>query len=51
MGSKNIKIDDETDELLHKCKDDYLNHHPELKKIRLSYNKLLYEIAKFYLKH
>lgn len=50
MGYKTIKIDDETDELIDKCIEEYLRHHPVMKKILISRNKILYEITKYYLK-
>ena len=50
MVNKIIKIDDETDELLANCREEFLRHHPEMKKIRISYNKIIYETAKLYMR-
>lgn len=51
MAYVGIKIKKETNELLDKCLNDFLYHHPEFKEIPISRNKLLYEMALFYLKH
>ena len=48
---KQVYVDNETVELIDNCRLDYLHHHPEMKKIPISYNKIIYEIANFYLKH
>lgn len=50
MGYKQVKITSETDDLIKDCIDEYLRHHPEMKNIPISRNKILYEMAKFYLK-
>lgn len=51
MYNKNIRIDSDVDEHLKKCVDEFLRHHPELERIHISYNKIIYEICKFYLKN
>jgi hypothetical protein len=50
MNTKNIRITKETDDLLEKCRLEYLKHHPEMRHVPLSYDKILYEIAFFYMK-
>lgn len=50
MGYKTAKIRNNTQELLNKCEEEYLRHHPEMKNIPLSKDKIIYEIANFYLK-
>jgi len=32
-----------------RCKEEYLSHHPEMREIYISDNKILYEMARFYL--
>lgn len=51
MYNKNVRINSEVDELLAECVRDFLTHHPEMKGLNISYNKIIYETAKFYLKH
>lgn len=46
---KVLKVDKNTDDLLMQCKEEYLQHHPEMRKIPLSRNKIIYEISKYYL--
>jgi len=48
---KQIFISNDTDEMLKDCVQDYLQHHPEMEQIPISYNKIVYEIAKFYLRY
>ncbi len=31
------------------CKEEYLAHHPEMEKVRITNEKILYEMAKYYL--
>lgn len=50
MGYKVAKIDYDTVDLLNSCIEEYLNHHPEMKKIKISRNKIISEIAIYYLK-
>ena len=50
MVYKNIKIDDDTNDILDNCIKEFLTHHPELMKIKISRNKIIYEMAKFYLR-
>lgn len=49
-GYTSIKIDTENLEELDKCVTEYRRHHPELDKIPISRNKIIYEIAKYYLR-
>jgi hypothetical protein len=44
-----IRIDEEVDEKVKLCKKLYREHHPEFDKIPLSKNKIINEMAKFYL--
>jgi len=47
---RQLKVDSETYELINlKCREEYLRLHPELKKIKISQNKLLYEIGRYYI--
>lgn len=50
MGNKLIVIDDETDNLLNQCIEEYLYHHPEMKKLKISRKKIIFEIAGYYLR-
>jgi hypothetical protein len=45
-----IVVDEETFQLLDECKKDYLKNHKEFEKIPISKNKIIYVIARFYLK-
>ena len=47
---KQIRVKKDTDELIDDCIAEYLKHHPEMRKIPISRNKIIYEIGKFYLK-
>ena len=51
MIYKPISIDVENYKLLDDCKLLYLDNYPQMKKIPISRNKILYEIIKFYLKN
>ena len=51
MGYMGVKLKRETFDLLQECINDFIGHHPELKHIPISKNKIIYEMAKFYLKH
>lgn len=48
---KQIRIKDNTNDILNKCVQEFLRHHPELKEIPISRNKIIYEVCKFYLKN
>jgi len=50
MKRKNIIVDFETFELLKICIEIYQKHHSEFEKILISKNKIIHEIAKFYIK-
>lgn len=45
-----IRIDTETTDILEECKKEFIKHHPEFKKIPISYNKIVFEAGNFYLK-
>ena len=49
MGVKNIKVDDETNDLLDECKDLFIKHYPEMSKVTISKNKIIHRIALAYL--
>lgn len=38
-------------EMLDKCKDDFVKNNPNTEEFYISYNKIVYEIALFYLKN
>ena len=44
-----VRVDNEVRNKIEKCVLLYREHHPELEKINISKNKILHEIAKFYL--
>lgn len=37
--------------ILNDCKEEYLRHHPEMRKVPISQEKILYEVARYYLEH
>ena len=44
-----IAVTKEMKDRLELCKEDFLRHHPEFRSIPISYNKILYEVTRFYL--
>lgn len=50
MGYKTAKLKTPTQELIEQCKEEYLKHHPEMKQIPLSKDKIIFEIASHYLR-
>jgi len=50
MVYKQVKIKQKTDELIDQCVRSFRYHHPELDEIPISRNKIVYEMAIFYLK-
>jgi hypothetical protein len=38
-------------EMINKCKSEFLNHHPEYEEKPISNNKIIYEMAKYYLEN
>ena len=46
---KAIKIKEETDELLHKCKEEFRKHHKDWDGKTITYNHILKQVCKFYL--
>lgn len=51
MSYKIAKIDNETDKILDKCVEEFVKHHPEFRKIKISRNKIIDEIGRFYLRN
>jgi len=51
MTYRNIGLKNDTFQLIEKCRDEYLKHHPEMKKMTLSNNKVLFEAMSYYLNH
>ena len=53
MVNRTILVDEEVYELLDACREEYIESNPVLKKMpkAVSKNKIIYVIAKFYLKH
>ena len=49
MVYKQVKIKNNTDELLDKCVYEFLRHNKKMREIKISRNKIIYEIARFYL--
>lgn len=49
MGNKLVKITTTTDLLIKQGVDEFLRHHPEMKEMHISYNKIIYEMARYYL--
>lgn len=51
MGYEQLKVKSETKKMvIEDCKKELLLHHPELKNMKISQDKLVYELAKFYLR-
>jgi len=50
MVYKQVKIKQKTDDLIDQCVKSFRYHHPELDEIPISRNKIIYEMANFYLK-
>jgi hypothetical protein len=48
MSEKIVKIKDTTNDLLDECIQVYLKHHPEMREIKISRNKIIFEIANYY---
>lgn len=51
MIYKVVHIKKDTDDLLDVCIKDFIGHHPEFKNIRISRNKIIHDIAIYYLKN
>jgi hypothetical protein len=51
MGYKLAHIDEEVNELLDQCTREFIAHHKEFEKIKISRRKIIYEVCKFYLKN
>ena len=46
---KYVALKPEVKEMLSECKKDFLKHHPELEEVFITDNKIVYEMAKYYL--
>lgn len=51
VNTRPIRIDIETDEMVEKCKAKLIQRNPEYRKTYISKNKMVYELADFYLNH
>ena len=51
MGSRMIKGDDELYVLIEKVRDEFLDHHPEFRGMRLSKRFLLQKVCEYYLEN
>ena len=49
MGSRMIKGDDELYHLIDECTEEFLEHHPEFKDMRLSKRFILCKVCRYYL--
>ena len=49
MGNRQIAGDDETIDILEKCKDEFRHHNPAFKDIPISNKKIIKEIGRVYL--
>jgi len=49
MTYKQVKIKKETDEMIDQCVINYRHFHPDFDHMPISRNKILYEMAKYYL--
>lgn len=49
MSFKTINIKNEDFELINICKDIFLKYHPELKRLKLSNSKILFECMRYYI--
>jgi len=50
VKDKLIRIKNNTGHMINECRKDYLKNHPEMVNINITYDKIVYEMAKFYLK-
>lgn len=49
---KKLSVTEDVNRMVNKdCRAEFLKHHPELSQMRISENKIVYEIAKYYLEH
>jgi len=46
-----LAVSQEMKSKLEECKEEFLRHHPDMKALHISFNKILYEICEFYLKN
>jgi len=49
MGYINIRVTEQTKELIEQCESMYRKHHPEFDGVPLSRNKILLEMGRYYL--
>lgn len=48
---RRLIVKDVTFELVHDCIEVFLKHHPEFEHIPITQNKIIFEMAKFYMKN
>ena len=54
MGNNFEKITirkDTKKRLCQECVDEYLKHHPEMRHVKITQDKILYEVCEYYIKH
>ena len=51
MSTSLQRIDKDTLEIVELCKKEFIRHHKEFEKIPISFNKIIYEMARFYLRN
>ena len=49
-GYVKVAVRKETAEMLEDCKENYLEHHPEMQHVKITKDKILFEVTKFYLR-
>jgi len=49
MSYVKLTINKDTARMVEDCKKEFLSHHPEFEKIHISANKIVYEMARYYL--
>ena len=49
MSYKQVKIRISTDKMIDSCEESFRFHHPEFDHMKISRDKIVYEMAKFYL--
>ena len=50
MKRKPVILNENVFDMIPQCKEEYLKHHPEMKEVPISNNKILFEVMKHYLK-
>jgi len=46
---RTLSFDSDLNDLITKCKLEYLKHHPEMREINITKSKILYEVLNYYL--